>query len=88
MNSTKRTLMFLGTAGGSLLLAVLVNLASAPKSVDGFSEVGQEFFPDFLDPLKATELSVAKFDTEQKEKQSFSVKKNDQGFWVIPSHHD
>jgi len=80
--------MFLATAGGSLLLAFLVNVASAPKSVDGFSEVGQDFFPDFLDPLKATELSVAKFDTEQKEKQSFSVKKNDQGFWVIPSHHD
>lgn len=88
MNSTKRTLMFLGTAGGSLLLAFLVNLASAPKSVEGFSEVGQDFFPDFLDPLKATELSVSKFDTEQKEKQSFAVKKNDQGFWVIPSHHD
>lgn len=88
MNSTNRTLMFLATAGGSLLLAFLVNVASAPKSVDGFSEVGQDFFPDFLDPLKATELSVAKFDTEQKEKQSFSVKKNDQGFWVIPSHHD
>jgi hypothetical protein len=88
MNSTKRTLMFLGTAGGSLLLAFLVNFASAPKSVEGFSEVGEEFFPDFVDPLKATELSVAKFDTEQKEKQSFSVKKNDQGFWVIPSHHD
>jgi hypothetical protein len=80
--------MFLATAGGSLLLAFLVNVASAPKSVEGFSEVGQDFFPDFLDPLKATELSVAKFDTEQKEKQSFSVKKNDQGFWVIPSHHD
>ena len=88
MNSTNRTLMFLATAGGSLLLAFLVNVASAPKSVEGFSEVGQDFFPDFLDPLKATELSVAKFDTEQKEKQSFSVKKNDQGFWVIPSHHD
>jgi len=88
MNSTKRTLTFLGTAGGSLLLAFLVNLASAPKSVEGFSEVGQDFFPDFLDPLKATELSVSKFDTEQKEKQSFAVKKSDQGFWVIPSHHD
>ncbi|MEY3226492.1 MAG: hypothetical protein RLZZ536_1111, partial [Planctomycetota bacterium] len=37
MNSTKRTLMFLGTAGGSLLLAFLVNFASAPKSVEGFS---------------------------------------------------
>jgi len=88
MNSTNRTLMFLATAGGSLLLAFLVNVASAPKSVEGFSEVGQDFFPEFLDPLKAMALSVAKYDTEQKEKQSFSVKKNDQGFWVIPSHHD
>jgi len=80
--------MFLGTAAGSLLLAFLVNLASAPKAVEGFSEIGQEFFPEFLDPLKATELSVVKYDAELKEPQSFAVKKNDQGFWVIPSHHD
>ena len=47
--------MFLGTAAGSLLLAFLVNLASAPKAVEGFSEIGQEFFPE-LD-RKSTRLN-------------------------------
>lgn len=88
MNSTNRTIAFLCVAGASLLLAVAVNYAGRPSTSEGFSEVGQEFFPEFLDPLKASELSVVRYDTENREPQSFSVRRNDQGFWTIPSHHD
>lgn len=88
MNTTNRTIAFLSVAGVSLLLAVAVNYAGRPSTSEGFSEVGQEFFPEFLDPLKASELSVVRYDTENREPQSFSVRKNDQGFWTIPSHHD
>ncbi|MFM7058553.1 MAG: DUF4340 domain-containing protein [Planctomycetota bacterium] len=88
MNTTNRTLAFLCTAGVSLLLAVAVNYAGRPSTSEGFSEVGQEFFPEFLDPLKASELSVVRYDSENREAQSFSVRKNDKGFWTIPSHHD
>lgn len=88
MNTTNRTLAFLCVAGVSLLLAVAVNYAGRPSTSEGFSEVGQEFFPDFLDPLKASELSVVRYDAENREPQSFSVRKNDEGYWTIPSHHD
>jgi hypothetical protein len=88
MNSTNRTVVFLGVALGSVLLATAVHFISRPPAVEGYSEVGQDFFPDFKDPLKATELSVVKYDADAKESQSFSVRKNDAGLWTIPSHHD
>ncbi|MBL8812946.1 MAG: DUF4340 domain-containing protein, partial [Planctomycetaceae bacterium] len=88
MNTFGRTMLFIGVAAGSFLLAIAVHFANRPSSIDGISDVGQQFFPDFQDPLKATELNVVKYDTESKEAQSFSVRKNDEGKWVIPSHHD
>jgi len=88
MNTFSRTMIFVAVAAGAVLLATAVHFASRPSSIDGVSDVGQLFFPEFQDPLKATELSVVKFDTEEKAPQSFSVKKNDAGKWVIPSHHD
>jgi hypothetical protein len=45
-------------------------------------------FSEFKDPLKATSLSVIKYDADAKEPLNFSVKQNDKGLWVIPSHHD
>lgn len=88
MNTFSRTMIFVAVAAGAILLATAVHFANRPSSIDGVSDVGQQFFPEFQDPLKATELSVVKFDTEEKAPQSFSVKKNDAGKWVIPSHHD
>lgn len=88
MNTFGRTMLFVAVATCAVLLAVAVHFTSLPSSIDGVSDVGQQFFPDFLDPLKATELNVVKYDTESKEAQSFAVRKNDEGKWVIPSHHD
>ncbi|MEY3457485.1 MAG: hypothetical protein RL215_642, partial [Planctomycetota bacterium] len=88
MNSNNRTAVFVSVAAASLLLAVAVHYAGRPSTAEGFSDVGQEFFPDFRDPLKASELSVVRYDAENREPLSFSVRKNDKGVWTIPSHHD
>ncbi len=88
MNTTGRTFVFLAVAAIALVASVGVQVLTEPKIVEGFSEVGQEFFPDFQDPLKARELSVSKFDSENSEVQTFTVKQNDNGMWVIPSHHN
>lgn len=88
MNATSRTIVFVGVAAVAALAAVGVRFANQPAAVEGFSDVGQAFFADFNDPMKAMELSVVKYDAETREPLSFSVKQNEKGFWVIPSHHD
>lgn len=88
MNATSRTLAFVGVAAIAAVSAMGIRYANRPAAVDGFSDVGQEFFAEFRDPLRATELSVLKFDADAKDPLSFLVKQNDKGLWVIPSHHD
>jgi hypothetical protein len=88
MNATGRTFLFVAVAAIAVGISMGVQFLTQPGSVEGFSEVGQEFFADFQDPLKARELSVSKFDSESSEVQSFTVKQNDDGLWVIPSHHN
>ncbi len=88
MNTTNRTLTFVVVAAVAAVAAFGARYANRPVSVEGFSDVGQEFFADFKDPLKASALSVVKFDAEAKEPLAFSVNQNDKGLWVIPSHHD
>ncbi len=88
MNTTNRTFIFVAAAAFALLSAFGVKYINRPVANSDFADVGQEFFPDFTDPLKATSLSVAKYDPDAKEALTFSVRQNDQGLWVIPSHHD
>ena len=88
MNTTNRTLTFGAVAAFAVLSAVGVKYINRPVANADFADVGQEFFSEFLDPLKATSLSVAKYDAEAKEPMAFSVKQDDKGLWVIPSHHD
>jgi hypothetical protein len=88
MNTTNRTLTFIAVAGIATLCAVGVKYINRPVANADFADVGQEFFPEFKDPLKATSLSVIKYDADAKEPLNFSVKQNDKGLWVIPSHHD
>ena len=88
MNTTNRTLTFVAVAAFAVLSAVGVKYINRPVVNADFADVGQEFFAEFTDPLKATSLSVAKYDAEAKEPMAFSVKQDDKGLWVIPSHHD
>ena len=88
MNTTNRTLTFVAVAAFAVLSAVGVKYINRPIVNADFADVGQEFFSAFTDPLKATSLSVAKYDGESREPIAFAVKQNDKGLWVIPSHHD
>ncbi len=88
MNTTNRTLTFLAFAALAVVSAAVVNYINRPAVNADFQDVGDEFFSEFTDPLKATSLGVAKYDPEAREPMVFSVKQNDKGLWVIPSHHD
>lgn len=88
MNSNNRTAIFVSVALASFLLAAAVQYAGRPAAHPESNDLAQEFFPEFNDPLKASELSVVRYDSENREPISFSVRKNDKGLWTIPSHHD
>lgn len=88
MNPTNRTLMFAGVAVASAAIAFVANSLSTPETVDGFADVGESFFPDFTDVGRATALKVTDYDSDERESRSFAVEQNDNGLWVIPSHHN
>ena len=88
MNPTSRTFTFVAVAGLSALAAFGAWYSTQPSSVSGFADVGQLFFADFVDPAKAASLAVVDYDSDEKSVQTFSVKQNDDGVWVIPSHHN
>ena len=83
MNTTNRTLTFVAVAAFAVLSAVGVKYINRPIVNADFADVGQEFFSAFTDPLKATSLSVAKYDGESREPIAFAVKQNDKGLWVL-----
>ena len=88
MNPLQRTFAFVGVAVLSALLAIAAWKGSQPSQVAGYGDVGQEFFPDFDDVTTATALTVVDYDGDEKDVVSFSVRQNDDGLWVIPSHHN
>ncbi|SVD21524.1 uncharacterized protein METZ01_LOCUS374378, partial [marine metagenome] len=66
-----------------------VALVSAPRRSlpDAFFDVGQPFFPEFVDPESAATLEVVEFDEVTASATPFKVT-NRNGLWTIPSHHD
>ena len=73
MNPIIRTLVFVGAAVLSLGAAGLTYWTHRPAQVDWAAELGEEFFPEFKDPNKATSLQVATFDKAASKTSSFSV---------------
>lgn len=87
MNETTRTLTFVGVAALLAAVAFGMHAASQPPSLEEFSDVGEEFYPDFKDPADATGLRVAAYNEDAARVDVFNVEfKN--GLWRIPSHHD
>lgn len=85
MNREARTtLAFAGTAV-ALLAAVLLTGARV-KTAEVFTEQGKAFYPDFVDPLKASALEVYDFEEATATAKAFRVA-FEGGKWVIPSHH-
>ena len=57
-----------------------------PPTLEYFSDQGEPFYPDFIDPLAAASLEVIDFDEERGAAQPFKVEVKD-GVWSIPSHY-
>ena len=87
MNPIIRTLVFVGAAVLSLGAAGLTYWSHRPAQVDWAKELGEEFFPEFKDPNKATSLQVATFDKAASKTSQFSIEYKN-GKWRIPSHNN
>lgn len=84
-----RTTMGYALAGiACLAVTGAVELANRPAEIEEFGKVGQEFFPDFGDPTLATALNVSMIDPDQVAAREFSVERQQNDQWVIPSHHN
>ena len=75
-------------AGLSLLLGITAFVSTPGRATpDAFFDVGEPFFPEFLDPETAATLEVVEFDEDQAAAMPFQVTNRD-GLWTIPSHND
>ncbi|MEW4488702.1 DUF4340 domain-containing protein [Thalassoglobus sp. JC818] len=87
MTQSVKTLVFAGVALLSLGVGFATHRIYKPADLEGFSDVGTEFFPEFVDPNAVTGLRVASFNEETGQTDLFSVEFKD-GTWRIPSHHE
>lgn len=83
-----RTIVFVVGAVFCLAVTGIIEWASRPAAIEEYGRVGQEFYPEFTDPTKATSLEVYAFDPEKVLPLEFRVQQLDNGRWVIPSHHN
>lgn len=81
----KRTAIFAGTALVLVLLAWGTKANPQPHRI--FEPQGQEFFPDFKDPLKVAALEVVDHDPLTNTYKPFRVQVV-AGLWSIPSHEN
>ncbi|MCA9075760.1 MAG: DUF4340 domain-containing protein [Planctomycetaceae bacterium] len=87
MQESQRTLVFVGAAVISVVLAAATYRATQPAPLAEFSDVGEPFYPDFDDPNEATGLRVAAYNEDAAKVDVFNVEFKD-GLWRIPSHHN
>ncbi|MBI2933501.1 MAG: DUF4340 domain-containing protein [Planctomycetes bacterium] len=85
MNETTKTLSFAAVAGLLALAAVVTVPRYRPPEV--FNDLGQAFYPEFKDPLRAAALKVVEYDEATATAKEFKVELRN-GRWVIPSHHN
>jgi hypothetical protein len=85
-NDVKKTLAFVVVA---LVLtgAAVVRMPDRSGSSLDFKDQGEEFFPNFKEPLACTDLEVVDYDPSTASSTEFKVMFRD-GRWVIPSHHN
>ncbi len=86
MTDITKTLTFVLTAGLLVAAAIATWYATQPREVGGFEKVGEEFFPDFVDPSAARALEVTAYDPDSGTEVAFAVEYKD-GLWRIPSHY-
>lgn len=81
----RKTAIFAGTALVLVLLAWVTKASPQPPQI--FEPQGQEFFPDFKDPLKVAALEVVDHDPTTNTYKPFRVQVVN-GLWSIPSHEN
>ncbi|MFK7777873.1 MAG: hypothetical protein QM501_07080, partial [Gimesia sp.] len=64
MNETTRTLTYVGIAIAALIAAFVADKTSQPTVLTGYENVGEEFYPDFLDPTQARSLRVVSYNED------------------------
>ncbi len=87
MNATSRTIVFVVVAAVSFGLAITADQFTKPAKLSGdYGKFGQDFFPEFKDPAKATALQVVSFNEELAASKEFTVVNKDG--WRIKSHNN
>jgi hypothetical protein len=79
----RKTAALAGTA--ALLLLITILTGARPKEAEVFTQQGKPFYPDFVDPLKATALEILEIDEATASAKPFRVEFAN-GKWTIPSH--
>ncbi len=85
MDETRKTLAFVAAA--AVVTAAAFLAAPADPTPEAFSDRGEAFFPDFVDPNEAVSLEVIDFDETTGRINAFSVVFKGTR-WRIPSHHN
>ncbi len=85
---TRTTLILVVIALVCVGVTAAVEYMTKPAEIAEYGKVGQEFYPDFIDPTQATSLLVRTVDKDSARAIEFSVRRNENGQWVIPSHHN
>lgn len=85
MDETRKTLAFVAAA--AVVTAAAFLAAPADPTPEAFSDRGEAFFPDFVDPNEAVSLEVIDFDEATGRINAFSVAFKGTR-WRIPSHHN
>lgn len=88
MSSWVVTFTMVAIAAAMVGLTVLIEMSQKTPKIEEFGRVGEEFFPEFVDPTLARELKVLAVDAARIEKVEFEVKQQENGLWVIPTHYN
>jgi hypothetical protein len=78
-----KTSLFVVAAAASIGLAALAESMSRPVASAEFERVGEDFYPDFKDPLAAQSLEVVSYDPDTSVIKTFNVKWDEKSGWTI-----
>ena len=67
---------------------MIVGVSVRPPALEEFSDVGEDFYPEFEDPTAATGVRVASYNPDAAKTDLFEVRRNADGGWTIPSVYD
>lgn len=87
-DSWGHTWWYVGAAAIALAITGAIEMFSRPAAIEEYGKIGQQFYPSFVDPTLAKSLEVSVFDQEKVRPVEFRVEQQENGRWVIPSHHD